>query len=172
MSGRLVSIVFDSGLPAWLKPYAAACATFAADDGSKVFPTIARIGRMVGRSRRATQRALHELRDRGVLTLEVGPGHHRATRYHFRIVALPTTTGEPDQLSLFPQAEVVRIRRNTAGCGKLSTDFHRFPQAWASYTTPMGDTHDARSVSDPSRTSTHLNSARARDKANARKTGT
>jgi hypothetical protein len=170
MSGRLVSIVFDSALPAWLKPYAAACASFAADDGSKVYPSVARIARMVGRGRRATQRALHALRDRGVLTLEGGAMHHRAARYHFRVLALPTR--EPYQLPLFPQAEVVTIRRNAADRGKLSTDFHRFPQVGASYTTPMGDTHDARSVSDPSRTSTYLKTARAREKADAQKTGT
>ena len=36
MSGRLVSKVFESALPAWLKPYAAACASFASDDGQRV----------------------------------------------------------------------------------------------------------------------------------------
>jgi len=170
MSGRLVSIVFNSALPAWLKPYAAACATFAADDGTRVFPTVARIARMVGKSERSTQRALHALRDRGVLALELGPGHHRAARYRFRVVALPQD-GEPDQLPLFPQAELIQIRRNADDRGPLSTDFHRFPQAWVTPVTVMGDTGVTRSVRDPSRASTNQ-IARARDKANARKTGT
>jgi hypothetical protein len=170
MSGRLVSIVFDSALPAWLKPYAAACATFAADDGSKVYPSVARIARMVGKSERSTQRAIHALRDRGVLALEHGPGRYRAARYVFRAIALPHRD-EPTQLPLFPQAEVVTIRRNVDDRGKLSTDFHRFPQPWVTPVAAMGDTHVTRSVNDPSRTSTHLDAARAL-KANARKTGT
>ena len=171
MSGRLVSIVFDSALPAWLKPYAAAFATFAAEDGSKVFPTIARVAHMVGKSERSTQRAAHALRDRGVLALELGPGHHRAARYRFHVVALPHD-GEPDQLPLFAQDELIRIRRNADTRGELSTDFHRFPQAWVTPVTVMGDTRVTRSVSDPPRASTYLKTARAREQANARKTGT
>lgn len=126
MSGRLVSIVFDSALPTWLKLYAAAFATFAADDGSRVFPSVARVARMVGRSERSTQRALHELRARGVLTLECGPGHHRAPRYQFRAVALGAPR-EPDQLPLFPQ---VKVQKPAKTQGKLREPdfFHTFPQ--------------------------------------------
>jgi MarR-like DNA-binding transcriptional regulator SgrR of sgrS sRNA len=89
MSGRLVSAVFDSALPAWLKPYAAAFATFAKDDGSRVFPTIARVARMVSRSERATQTAVTELRRRHILELVAPPGRHRATQYVFNATALP-----------------------------------------------------------------------------------
>lgn len=171
MSGRLVSIVFDSALPAWLKPYTAAFASFAAEDGSKVFPTIARVAHMVGKSERSTQRAAHELRARGVLAVEVGPGYHRAARYRFHVGALPHD-GEPDQLPLFPQAELIQIRRNADDRGQLSTDFHRFPQPWVTPVAAMGDMGVTRSVSDPPRTSTNLKTARAREQANARKTGT
>ena len=125
MSGLLVSGVFESALPAWLKPYAAACASFAADDGSRVFPSVASIARRVGRSERSTQRAMHELRARGILATKRGPGHHRATSYHFHVVALPHV-GEPVQLPLFAQT-FPQARSQKAG---RPGDLHRRPQPW------------------------------------------
>jgi hypothetical protein len=162
MSGRLVSIVFDSALPAWLKPYAAAFASFAADDGSRVHPSIKRVARMVGRAERSTQRAVHELRACGVLDLERGPGHHRAARYVFRAAALPRV-GDPDQLPLFPQAA-----RSTAG------GFPQLAQVLTGHPRRvMGDTSVTRSVSDPSFTTHPFARARERaERANTRKTGT
>jgi len=150
MSGRLVSIVFDSALPAWLKPYAAVFASFADDDGKKIYPSVARVARMVGKSERSAQRALHALRGRGVLVLEVGPGHHRAPRYAFRAVALPHV-GDPDQLSLFSTATRTTSRRKSVDPDYFSTG------CTGTNTTPvsfMGDTGVTRSVSDPS-LSTH-----------------
>jgi len=169
MSGRLVSIVFDSALPTWLKLYAAAFATFAADDGSRVFPSVARVARMVGRSERSTQRALHELRARGVLTLECGPGHHRAPRYQFRAVALGAPR-EPDQLPLFPQA-VVQKPAKTQRKLREPDFFHTFPQALTRHPChPMGDTGVTRSVNDPS--FIHQREIRAAGKGEYPKTGT
>lgn len=162
MSGRLVTVVFQSALPAWLKPYAAAFATFAADDGSRVYPSVARVARLVGRSERSTQRALHELRARGVLVLEVGPGYHRAPRYSFRAIALPDV-GEPDQLPLFPQATRCKSAMTPAKISTVCTGTNTTP------VTLMGDTSVTRSVSDPSSTTHPF--ARARERANA-KTGT
>jgi hypothetical protein len=160
MSGRLVSAVFDSSLPAWVKPYAAAFASFAADDGSRVFPTRARIARLVSRSERSTQRAIQELRGRGVLELVRGPGGHRAPRYVFRMLALPRT--EAVQLPLFPQATATKSHVNAARRGEFSTAVNRFAQLGETPTTPRGDTGVSRSVSDPLRTSTHQVNARAR----------
>lgn len=124
MSGRLVSVVFQSALPAWLKPYAAAFATFAADDGSRVYPTLARVARLVGRSERSTRRAVHALRARGVLLMEVGPGHHRAPRYAFRAIALPDV-GEPAQLPLFPQPTRTKNPRQVVDVPQFSTGTNR-----------------------------------------------
>lgn len=124
MSGRLVSVVFQSALPAWLKPYAAAFASFAADDGSRVYPTRARVARMVGRSERSTQRALQELRARGVLALEAPAGQHRAPRYTFRALALPDP-GEPSQLPLFPQPTRTKIPREVVDVPQFSTGTNR-----------------------------------------------
>jgi hypothetical protein len=169
MSGRLVSSVFASALPAWLKPYAAAFASFAADDGSRVYPTVARVARMVGRSDRSTQRALHELRDLGVLVLEAGPGHHRAPRYGFCAAALPNV-GDPDQLPLFPQAAAARSGANAAGAATFPHPPQVLTGRWCH---PLGDMGVTRSVSDPS-FSTHreIAKSRGRDKGKYPKTGT
>jgi Helix-turn-helix domain len=116
MSGRLVSAVFASALPAWLKPYAAAFASFAADDGTRVFPSLARVARMVGRTRRSTRRAVAELRRRGIL-VGVAPSAHRVTvEYMLNTPALgfPQTFpqadhskhGQPQRFPQFPQAQV------------------------------------------------------------------
>jgi len=126
MSARLVSAVFSSSLPAWLKPYATALATFAADDGGRVYPTVARLARMVGRSDRATQTAIGELRRLGVLTLEAPAGRYRASRYAFHVRAL----------SKFPQVRVQKPRPILVGGG----DMHRFSQgltgSWVKPTSP------------------------------------
>ena len=160
MSGRLVSAVFYSDLPAWLKPYAAAYASFAAEDGSRVYPTIARVAKMVSRSERSTKRAIKLLRARGVLALEAGPGPHRAPRYHFRTIALPQI-GDENQLALFSTGAVQKP-------GRTRSDpevFHSHPQVLTGRGChPRGDVGVTRSVSDPSvRTTQH-----AREK----KTGT
>jgi len=142
MSGPLVTAVFDSSLPAWLKPYAAACASFATDSGDRVYPSIRRIARMVGKSERSAQRAMHQLRALGVLVQVEGPGHHRAPRYVLRAIALPQL-GDPDQLQLFPQD----TRKKPAPISGI----HRFPQPLTGHPCRvMGDTGDARSVIDPS----------------------
>ena len=160
MSGRLVSAVFDSALPAWLKPYAAACASFAQDDGSRVYPTVQRIARMVGRCERATQTAIQELRRRGVLTIEAPPGRYRATRYHFQTAALPQVN-DGNQYQLFPQLPVQKTGQKFAKSG----DFHSRAQALTSSGLhPMGAVGCTRSVNDPSVRTTH--------RRGAKKTGT
>jgi len=160
MSGRLVSAVFYSDLPAWLKPYAAAYASFAADDGSRVYPTIARVAKMVSRSERSTKRAIKLLRARGVLALEAGPGPHRAPRYAFRTIALPQI-GDENQLGLFPQAGGQKPGRKV----KDPDVFHSHAQVLTGRGChPRGDTGVTRSVSDPS-----FSTSTRRD---VRKTGT
>ena len=160
MSGRLVSAVFDSTLPAWLKRYAAAYASFAADDGSRVYPSRARVARLVGRSERSTQRAIQELRRRGVLALELAPVRQQTPRYQFRAIALPQI-GDPDQLALFPQAQGQKPGRKP----RDPDVFHSHAQVLTGRGChPMGDTGVTRSVSDPS-----VVTSTRRD---ARKTGT
>jgi len=100
VSWRLVAAVYHSTLPGWLKPYAAACASFAADDGTRVFPSVARLAKIVGRSDRATQTALHELHRRGVLEVQAAPRQHQATHYRFNAAALPQRS-DGTQLPLF-----------------------------------------------------------------------
>jgi len=167
MSGRLVSAVFDSALPAWLKPYAAACASFAADDGTRVYPSISRIARMVGRCERATQTAVQELIRRGVLEVLAPARQHTSTHYRFVLDAVPFSDG--DQFRLFPPQAFPQARSKNAG--ELQ-DFHSHPQPGVQWASVRGAVDCTRSVIDPSRASTHLKTARARDKGKYQKTGT
>jgi hypothetical protein len=121
MSGRLVSAVFESALPAWLKPYAAAYASFAADNGTRVYPTIGTIALMVGRCERSTQYAIADLRRRHILEPITPAGRHQAPRYRFHAAGLPQVT-DGVQLQLlafsrspqgFPQA--AKNRPNKTG---------------------------------------------------------
>ena len=168
MSGRVVSAVFGSVLPAWLKPYASALASFAADDGTRVYPTVATIARMVGRCERATQYALRELERRGVLTIVAAPTPRHATRYHFRAVALPQL-GDPDQLALFPHPGVHQSRH----IPRPPDVFHSHAQVLTgSGLHPRGAVGCTRSVIDPSFTHPQEKRARARSKGKYQKPGT
>ena len=165
MSGTLVSLVFESTLPAWLKPYAAALASFANDDGSRVFPSVARVARMVGRSSRQARRAVTELRRRRVLVPVAAPGRHRATRYHFNEAAL-AFAGDGEQMPLlfgiptFPQRKPVK-----AG---LNSGFPQRPQVSTGHACPpMEDTGVRRSVNGSVMYSTYT-----RARASAKKVGT
>lgn len=124
MSGLLVSCVLDSDLPSWLKPFAVALASFAADDGSQVFPSVARIARMAGRSERQAFRAMRVLRSAGIIE-PLGRAAQRASvQYQFHARALPRV-GDPEQLGFFPQAARTNSRRKTSRDGS----FPQFPQA-------------------------------------------
>jgi len=105
MSARLVEEVFASALPAWVKPFAAAYATFAADDGSRVYPSIRTIARMVSRHPRRAQYATAVLRDLGVLREVEISRRHTSTEYHFHADQLPRTADGAQFLLRFPQAE-------------------------------------------------------------------
>lgn len=135
MSGILVSAVLDSALPRWLRQFAVVLASHGNDDGSNIFPSVARVARMAGRSERQAARAIKVLRAAGVITA-VGHaplrGQQRAVvAYQFHARALPQF-GDGDQLGLFPQPAGPSKRAVLNGkhraTPKLSTDFHRRAQ--------------------------------------------
>jgi hypothetical protein len=168
MSGRLVSAVFESTLPSWLKPYAAVCASFAADDGTRVRPGMTRLARLAGRSERATQTAVHELTRRGILILVTPHTPKRPAGYRFNSAALPGIT-DGAQLPLFPQAKVL-----DPGANRWEPDlFHSHAQGYTgSPLHPRGEAHFTRSVIDPSVATNHQTRAGARDTGKRQKTGT
>lgn len=104
MSIPLVSAVFESALDLWLMPYAAAYASFANHDGSRVFPSVARIAKILDRSPRQVRRALAELRRTGVLIAEPS-GVRNSLRYTFQASRLPRTTDGRQFLMSFPQGD-------------------------------------------------------------------
>ena len=171
MSGRLVTAIFASALPARLKPYAAACASFAADDGTRIFPTVGTLARMLGKSERSTQRALTALREAGVLVVETEATRYRPTRYRLDVAALPHPS-DPTQILLFPQAAPSKSGAKT----RTVASFPQFPQG----STAMGDVGVTPGVTwvspdpsgDPSRTNQRTARGRARDKGEYQKTGT
>jgi hypothetical protein len=147
MSGRLVSAVFASALPAWLKPYAAAYATFAKDDGSSIFPRVRTIARMVGRHERPTQAATGVLRELGVLEV-TQPATPRAPNvYRLNVAALPHTPDD-GQLTLWrdgPRGIARKKSRQISLFSTVSTGVDMLP------TAPQGccPQHPIRQV-DPS----------------------
>jgi hypothetical protein len=144
MSGRLVSLVLESNLPAWVKPYAVAFASFASDDGSKVFPTVKRIARMVSRSERATQTAIAHLRRLRVLEVVAPAGRNTATRYQFHSERLPLP-GDGEQRELFSTVAVFPQRNPPNSRTKKG-----FPQDAQQLTGsglhPRGEVDSTRSV--------------------------
>lgn len=112
MSGRLITRILDSALPAWLKPFAVALASFALDDGSRAYPSAGRLARMTGKSERQARRALRALRRAGVIT-PVGR-QRKAVEYQIHTSALPQA-GDADQLGLFPQVKSDARPRGGAG---------------------------------------------------------
>jgi hypothetical protein len=90
MSGRLVTAVLESALKPALKPVAVALASVARDDGSRLFPSVAHVAWLLGRSLRPVQEHLAALRTLGVLVVVRPASPHRATLYRFNVWALPS----------------------------------------------------------------------------------
>lgn len=84
MSGYLAGEVWQSNLSPHLKPLAAALADIGNDDGSSIYPSVAYLSWLMGRSRRAIQTGLAELRLAGLLEIiregGEGPGDTREYR--------------------------------------------------------------------------------------------
>ncbi|MBI4393350.1 MAG: hypothetical protein HY556_06090 [Euryarchaeota archaeon] len=91
MSGFLAGKVWQSALAPHLKPLAAALADIANDDGTSIYPSVAYMAWLLGRSERAIQNGLSDLRAQGVLQVEAhgcgGKGH--PTEYRLIESALP-----------------------------------------------------------------------------------
>jgi hypothetical protein len=104
MSVWLIRAVFESALPVWLKPYAAAYASFAEDDGSSVYPSIAHVARKMRRSPRQVRRATSVLRSHYKILKSVETSRrHSSTTYVFQSEKLPHAS---DGLQLrFPQVK-------------------------------------------------------------------
>jgi hypothetical protein len=153
MSGRLISVVLESALPSWLKVYAVAFASFATDDGARVYPSIGRIARMVSRSERQVQRAATELRRLRVLEIIAPSGRNTATRYQFNAGRLPLP-GDGEQLPIF--FDVLPFPQRKAEKHSAKKRFPQLPQALTGTPChPRGDTHVTRSVSRSVKYSTY-----------------
>lgn len=77
-------VVWDSALPPHLKLVALAMLSFAAADGGSIYPSIARVAQMVGKSPRVVQRDVAALMAHGYLIHEAaGGGRAKTTRYRF-----------------------------------------------------------------------------------------
>jgi hypothetical protein len=91
VSGFLAGKVWQSALAPHLKPLAAALADIANDDGTSIYPSVAYMAWLLGRSERAIQNGLSDLRAQRILRVEGrgcgGKGH--PTEYRLIESALP-----------------------------------------------------------------------------------
>ncbi|MGE4224564.1 MAG: hypothetical protein AB7I23_14545 [Vicinamibacterales bacterium] len=94
MSLTVIAMVFASNLPSGLRLTALACANFAADDGRRVFPAVARLAKMTAKSRSQVVRDLRRLVALGVLVLERRGGGTAASVYAFNLKALTSVVGD------------------------------------------------------------------------------
>ncbi len=91
MSGLLAGKVWQSALDPELKPLAAALADIARNDGSKIYPSVAYVCWLLGRSERGVQAGLAKLREAQIISIvRQGGGRGNATEYCMNVEALPT----------------------------------------------------------------------------------
>lgn len=91
MNGRLLMTVLESALHPRLKTTCAALASFADANGERIFPSLARVGWLIGKSERQVRSDVAALVGMGVL-VEVTPrtgGRGRSTVYRLGVDALP-----------------------------------------------------------------------------------
>ena len=82
MSGYLAGKVWQSNLDSELKPLAAALADIANDDGTSIYPSVAYIAWLLGKSERSVQYGLKRLREKNVLAVvRKGGGSGKTTEY-------------------------------------------------------------------------------------------
>jgi hypothetical protein len=92
MSGLLAGKVWQSNLHPDLKPLAAALADIGNDDGTSIYPSVAYMAWLLGRSTRSVQDNLKKLRYLKVLKVvtDLNGGRYRSTEYQLVESALPT----------------------------------------------------------------------------------
>jgi hypothetical protein len=91
LSGLLAGKVWQSNLHPDLKPLAAALADIGNDDGTSIYPSVAYMSWLLGRSTRSVQGNLAKLRDLGVLVTvsDLKGGRYKTTEYRLIESALP-----------------------------------------------------------------------------------
>lgn len=91
MSKSIESQVWRSALDCELKPLAAVMGDMGNDDGLGIYPSVAYLAWLLGRSERAVQRQLQKLVDVGILSRISGArgGRGRTPRYGLDVAALP-----------------------------------------------------------------------------------
>ena len=91
LSGFLAGKVWHSNLHPDLKPLAAALADIGNDDGTSIYPSVAYMAWLLGRSSRSVQINLAKLRDMGVLAVVAGGkgGRYKSTEYRLIESSLP-----------------------------------------------------------------------------------
>jgi hypothetical protein len=126
MSGYLAGKVWQSALAPHLKPLAAALADIANDDGTRIYPSVAYVAWLLGRSPRAVQDGLAELREAGVLAVVAFPdgGRGRATHYQMIESALPEREPWPKGADRsYPQQRVQPASPFSIGKGATPAPF-------------------------------------------------
>lgn len=90
MSGRLATLVWESGLPRRVRACAAVLAGFAKDDGSSVYPSMKRVAWSLSVTERQAQSLVSELRTLGVLRVVRAQTVNHPAVYRFEETSLPS----------------------------------------------------------------------------------
>ena len=89
MSISVIQAVFESALGPHLRLTALAVANFAADDGTRIYPSVDTLAKMTGKRPRAIKNDLRALRALGVLVPDnLRGGRGKTTRYTMNLAAL------------------------------------------------------------------------------------
>jgi hypothetical protein len=162
VSGFLAGKVWQSALEPHLKPLAAALADIANDDGTSIYPSVAYMAWLMGRSERSVRDTLRELRGMEPPVLipvsgtRVVEGHivpiggsGRTTEYFLDESALPTRAPWRKGATVAP-FDQKRVQNATEKGAVCDSERVQFATQRVKPTAEKGEAGFTRSVSDPS----------------------
>lgn len=137
MSGLLAGKVWQSNLHPDLKPLAAALADIGNDDGTSIYPSVAYMSWLLGRSTRSVQGNLAKLRHMGVLVTvsDLKGGRYKTTEYRLVESALPAREKWARNHAI---AAGFRKRRKGAACSQKPRSLRPKPRSLQHETTNWG----------------------------------
>jgi hypothetical protein len=134
LSGLLAGKVWQSNLHPDLKPLAAALADIGNDDGTSIYPSVAYMSWLLGRSTRSVQGNLAKLRHLGVLVTvsDLKGGRYKTTEYRLIESALPAREKWTRNHAI---AAGFRKRRKGACCSQKQRSLRPKPRSLQHETT-------------------------------------
>jgi hypothetical protein len=147
MSGFLAGKVWQSALHPDLKPLAAALADIGNDDGTSIYPSVAYMAWLLGRSTRSVQDNLRKLRAQNVLKVvtDTKGGRLRTTEYRLVESALPTR----EEWRKHAITAGFRQKKNHAACNEKQRSLRLKPRSLRQETTNPSSPEPLRTAMEP-----------------------